>query len=135
MEKYRMENCTKQEKEHIYDGILAYNEKQGIFYEDMSFCIKDEQGEMIAGVVVIRKGKFIDLQYLWVQEEHRKEGLGSHILNEVEKRAKEKGATRVSIETFGFQAPKFYPRHGYTLFAEAKNCIGKHSRYYFTKEI
>lgn len=130
-----MTNCTKQERECIYEGILKYNEKQGIFYEDMSFCLKNDQGEMIAGVVAIRKGQFIDLQYLWVHEGYRKEGLGSSILNEVEKRAKEKGATRVSIETFGFQAPKFYPRHGYTLFAEAKNCVDEYSRYYFTKEI
>lgn len=131
-----IQNCTEIEKEKVYAGILEYNEQyHQIVYQDLSCCIHDKDGKMIAGVVAILKGQYLDLQYLWVDDEYRKAGLGSQLLQEVERRGKEAGANVINIETFGFQAPKFYPKHGYSLFAETKHCVGEHSRYFFTKEI
>lgn len=135
-ETWMIQDCTKEDEAKIYEGILEYNEKyHQIVYEDLSCCIHDDDGEMIAGVVAILKGEYLDLQYLWVDDRYRKNGLGSKLLQEVERRGKERGANVINIETFGFQAPKYYPQHGYTLFAETTKCVGEYSRYYFTKKL
>lgn len=133
---WEIQDCNEAEKEKVYDGILEYNEKyHQIVYRDLSCCIHNKEGEMIAGVVAILKGEYLDLQYLWVDDAYRKEGLGSKLLLEVERRGREEGANVINIETFGFQAPKFYPKHGYELFAETKHCVGAYSRYFYKKEL
>ncbi|WP_232819440.1 N-acetyltransferase [Exiguobacterium sp. TNDT2] len=50
---------------------------------------------------------------LWVASEHAGTGLGSRLLEEGERLARELGATRVKLTTFSFQAKTFYERFGY----------------------
>ena len=49
-----------------------------------------------------------------VDEDHRKQGIGTHMLKEIEKVAAEKGCKVISLQTWvnSFQQ-KWYARHGY----------------------
>lgn len=61
--------------------------------------------------------------------------IGSQILMQAEKTAKERGCQYAFLDTFSFQAPQFYKKHGYEqVFAlEEYPLTGK--RYYFTKKL
>jgi ribosomal protein S18 acetylase RimI-like enzyme len=51
---------------------------------------------------------------LWVAERHRGAGLGARLLREAETIAsEERGCRAARLETWEFQAPRFYEKQGY----------------------
>lgn len=121
----------------VFQGLLEYNlariEDQnpkdlGIFYEDSN-------GHKLAGLVGETHGNWLTIKYLWVSEALRNRHIGSSVLNQAETAAKERGCKYVFLDTFDFQAPEFYRKHGYKEVFTLKEypCTGK--RYYFTKSL
>ncbi|WP_330656258.1 GNAT family N-acetyltransferase [Alkaliphilus flagellatus] len=72
---------------------------------------------------------------LWVKEEHRSKGLGSQLLGEIEKTAKEYSCHIVHLDTFDFQAKDFYIKQGYDIYGVLDDCPQGHKRYYMKKNI
>ncbi|MEO7547718.1 MAG: GNAT family N-acetyltransferase [Ramlibacter sp.] len=56
---------------------------------------------------------WLRVEVLWVAEAARRQGLGTLLLAEAERRAVGLGAVGVALETFEWQAPEFYFRRGY----------------------
>lgn len=56
-----------------------------------------------------------NLQLLWVRQDQRAQGLGRRLLERVEIQARERRCNVVFGFSFGFQAPDFYRRAGYTV--------------------
>jgi GNAT superfamily N-acetyltransferase len=78
-----------------------------------------EQAEDVVGGAVGRTwGECCELRQLWVAESHRQCGLGTRLVREVERRARERGCRRLYLETFSFQAKPFYEKLGYQVIAE-----------------
>lgn len=75
------------------------------------------------------------INVLWVKEEYRKDGLGTKLLKEIEKIAKEKDCHLIHLDTFDFQAKDFYIRHGYEIFGVLDQCPENHKRYFMKKNI
>ena len=75
------------------------------------------------------------IKFLWVSESLRGRNIGSEILLQAEQTAKERGCRFAFLDTFGFQAPLFYQKHGYqeAFVLEEYPLTGK--RYYFTKNL
>ncbi|NTU64122.1 MAG: GNAT family N-acetyltransferase [Chloroflexi bacterium] len=76
---------------------------------------------------------YIDL--LWLKEELRGRGYGHRLLMLAEDEARQRGATHAYMDTFSFQAPDFYQRHGYQVFGELKDFPHGHQRYFLTKQL
>jgi len=51
-------------------------------------------------------------RYSWVDEFYRGKGIGKHLVDYAEHKAKDTGAKRAKL-TFDFQAKKFYEKLGY----------------------
>ena len=64
------------------------------------------------------------LDDLWVDERYRHHGIGSILLREVERIAREKGCLVVTHCTASFVARPFYEKHGYTVFTTLKKTSG-----------
>ncbi len=74
----------------------------------------DAAGGLAGGLVGHTWAGWLHVQYLWVDERHRGAGLGSRLLAEAERSAREeRGCAAVRLETWDFQAPEFYKRQGY----------------------
>jgi GNAT superfamily N-acetyltransferase len=58
--------------------------------------------------------QWLRIEVLFVDEAVRGQGIGSRLLLQAEQQARELGAKNVVLETFEFQAPKFYAKHGYS---------------------
>jgi GNAT superfamily N-acetyltransferase len=76
---------------------------------------------------------YVDL--LVVPEALRGQGIGSALLACAEAEARRRGCTGVWLDTFSFQAPAFYPRHGYAVFGQIEGYPGPHRRLFLSKRL
>ena len=76
--------------------------------------VLDDAGGLAGGLVGHTWATWLHVTYLWVDERHRGSGLGSGLLSRAERTAREdRGCRSARVETWDFQAPDFYRRHGY----------------------
>jgi ribosomal protein S18 acetylase RimI-like enzyme len=78
------------------------------------WALDEETGALVGGLVGHTWTTWLHVAYLWVDEDHRGEGLGSRLLTRAEHIARaERGCHGARLETWDFQAPHFYRRLGY----------------------
>ena len=140
---YEITPCTEKDGEFIDDMIGDFNLAQcppdgdpkraiGWFGRKMT----DEDGKIIAGCTAIRTvWGTSELDFLWVDESYRRQGLGSRLLREVEQVLQESGCTIVQLDTFDWQARGFYEKNGYSVFGTLEDCPPGHCRYYMKKSL
>ena len=74
----------------------------------------DEQGDLLGGISGWTWQQAAGIGMTWVHPDQRGTGVGSELINRFEQAAAERGARRVFVTSFTFQAPGFYEKHGYT---------------------
>jgi len=104
-------------------------------YEEINLHLKDDEGNVIAGLLSVLCWNWLEVDILWVDSLYRKQGQGSKLLMEAEKIAREKGCTFIKLNTFSFQAPDFYKKHGYREIAVIDDAPRGFKHYYFMKEL
>ena len=117
---YRIEDLTKEEAVYIGEKINEIVPRE-VDAEEEEFVLKVENdtGEIVGGCVAQAyeyHWSRMFLADLWVDEHYRHHGIGSMILREVERIAKEKGCRVVTLGTASYMARPFYEKHGYTVF-------------------
>ncbi|WP_145319978.1 GNAT family N-acetyltransferase [Paenibacillus xylanexedens] len=131
---------TAEESEYVRQQLVAYNathvsEELRNRYEELNFNIKNEAGEIVAGVLSTLCWNWVELDILWVDSEQRHRGYGSQLLHEVERLAREKSCDFIMLNTFSYQAPEFYKKHGYQLITTIEDAPRGHHHYYFKKDL
>ncbi|WP_312502812.1 GNAT family N-acetyltransferase [Lacrimispora sp.] len=131
------DKIKKQDEELIYQGLLDYNlaRIEDKNPRDLGVYLQDEAGEKVGGLIGNTHGNWLFVKYLWVREDLRGQNIGSELLKQAEETAKERGCRYAFLDTFSFQAPSFYEKHGYknVFVLEEYPVTGK--RYYFTKTL
>ncbi|MFG2501411.1 GNAT family N-acetyltransferase [Streptomyces sp. NPDC048441] len=70
--------------------------------------------DLIGGLAGHTWGRWLHVNHLWVSEDHQGAGLGTRLLGEAERIAREeRGCLNSRVETWDFQAPGFYRGQGY----------------------
>ena len=126
--KYKIEDLTKEEAGYIGEKINGIVPLE-VDAEEEEFVLKieNETGEIIGGCIATAyeyHWSRMFLNDLWVDERYRHHGIGSMILHEVERIAREKGCRVVTLGTASFMARPFYEKHGYTVFTTLKKPNG-----------
>ena len=126
--KYKIEDLTKEEAGYIGEKINGIVPRE-VDAEEEEFVLKieNETGEIIGGCIATAyeyHWSRMFLNDLWVDERYRHHGIGSMILREVERIAREKGCRVVTLGTASFMARPFYEKHGYTVFTTLKRPNG-----------
>ncbi|SHJ82563.1 Acetyltransferase (GNAT) family protein [Clostridium cavendishii DSM 21758] len=131
------DEIKEQDKNIIFQGILEYNlaRIEDKNPKDLGVYLQDETGKKVAGLIGDTHGNWLFIKFLWVSEELRGHNIGSNILNQAEKVAKERGCKYSFLDTFSFQAPEFYKKHGYEEVFKLENYPVTGKRYYFTKPL
>jgi GNAT superfamily N-acetyltransferase len=86
---------------------------------------RDPHGQVVGGLRGVVAMYWLRLEVLWVRDDVRRSGIGSRLLMEAERIARELGAKNAALETFEWQAPQFYARHGYEEVARMDKYIGE----------
>ena len=116
-------------------GLSGYNQAVAGSHlrEQVASFIKDEQGEVLGGILADIKWGWLHIDWLWIDERIRKEGWGGHLLATMEQYAGSKGIINVHLETTSFQALPFYQKQGYTVFGELSDMPPGHITYFLKK--
>ena len=75
------------------------------------------------------------IQYLWVREDHRRQGLGTRLLAMIEQAAAERGCVDALIETLADDTAQMYSRRGYESLAVIPGYIGHFTRHVLLKRL
>ena len=131
------DKIKKQDEETIFQGLLEYNlaRIEDKNPKDLGVYMKDEKGEMLAGLIGNTHGNWLTVKFLWVSEKLRGQSIGSQVLRKAEETAKERGCKYAFLDTFSFQAPEFYKKYGYKEQFTLEEYPVKGKRYYFAKTL
>ena len=123
--------------EVIGGGIHHYNVQQAGDAQGKQVCIilYTPQQEIAGGLIGETHWGWFYINLMFVKEELRGRGFGHRILTLAEEKARQSGAKHAYLDTFSFQAPDFYEKHGYRVFGELKDFPPGHQRYYLTKQL
>lgn len=136
---YTVSGCNGSDKAFLVDKLVDYNlsqvpATQEENFIDLSRKVLSEDGKILAGIIVrMYCWRCIYIDTFWIDESMRGEGLGTLLLEEVERVAKENGSHLIHLDTFDFQAKDFYLAHGYSVFVELEDCPKGHTRYFMSK--
>lgn len=125
---YKIEDLTKEEAEYIGEKIneIVPHEVDANS-EEFVLKIENENGEIIGGCIAEvyeYQWSRVLLEELWVDERYRHQGIGSMIIREVERIAREKDCRVVTLGTASYMARPFYEKHGYMVFTSLKKANG-----------
>ena len=125
---YKIEDLTKEDAAYIGEKINEIVPHE-VDADEEEFVLKveNENGEIVGGCIAQAyeyRWSRLFLDTLWVDERWRHHGLGSVLLREVERIAREKGCRVVTLGTASYMARPFYEKHGYTVFTTLKMANG-----------
>jgi GNAT superfamily N-acetyltransferase len=99
-------------RHYNYGFVGEYPEQQCI-----RLNARDGNGRLLGGLRSFVFLYWLNIEVLFVEPDVRGLGLGGRLLAEAERRAMEFGATNAKLDTFEWQAPAFYQKHGYEEYA------------------
>ncbi len=125
---YNIENLTDEEAAYIGEKINEIVPHEVVAdEEEFVLKVESENGEIIGGCIAEAyeyRWSRLFLDTLWVDERYRHHGIGSMIIREVERIAKEKGCRVITLGTASYMARPFYEKHGFTVFTTLKKANG-----------
>ena len=133
----RLENTKSQKVQEIGNLIRSYNrsKREAAESEPLNLYVEDDSGELLAGLVAETFGNWLEIEYLFVKEDLRGQGIGSQLLQQAESEAKKRNCRFAFVNTYQFQAPAFYQKHGYKEVFTLKDYPYTGQRHYYQKEL
>ena len=84
-------------------------------FEPLSVYCRNDDGVIIGGLTAKTYWNYLDISFLWVDDQHRGNGVASQIIKLAEDKARERGCSVSMLDTFEFQALGFYQKQGLSL--------------------
>lgn len=94
-----------------------------------------EDGALVGGLRARTWGAAVEVQQLWVHEQHRRRGIAARLMQMLEQAALERGGALIYLDTFSFQAPEFYRRCGYEVAASLEGFPDGMAKYLMIKRL
>lgn len=104
-------------------------------YEHFRLAAHDSKGRLIGGLLGEWRSYWLHVDILVVTEPYRRSGLGSALMHTAEQAAREKDYRGIFLDTFEFQAPRFYEKLGFTRFGSIQNFSEGHDRHFYEKRL
>jgi GNAT superfamily N-acetyltransferase len=127
------------DKAYVRNKLIAFNHKHfpdelKDRYQEVNLFLKNVDGGTFGGLVGEICWNWLEVHYLFVEEELRKYGYGKTLLAEAERLAIAKGCDFIKLDTLSFQALDFYQKQGYEVYGTIQNA-GGHTHYYLKKDL
>jgi len=120
----------------LLDHLRDYNVGiAGPYERGEAVLVAREDGRAVGLALGRSLWGWFSLERLVVREERRGCGIGDALLAAVEAKAVALGCSDVHVDTFDFQAPDFYLRHGYRVFGRLDGFPAGRTRFYLHKRL
>ena len=131
-------NVSQEDADFIWSKIREFNKFTGPMlnyspYEPYNILLRNQNNKITAGIITRIYLKAMFVEVFWIDEQYRRKGIGTELLNKVESHAKEIGCTFIHLDTFSFQAIDFYKKCGYSIFGVLEDYPDNIKRYYLKK--
>lgn len=125
------------EVKQLHDGLRGYNEQFTRPYDmrELLITARGDDGTLLGGLTGWTNWEWLYVDYLWTHDSQRKSGLGSRLLKAAEEEAVKRGCKWSRLYTYDFQAPGFYKKQGYEVWAEMEGYPPGHTQIWFRKTL
>jgi len=125
------------EIERVRSGLASYNRlhipDKG--YAPIVLSLFDDANTFCGGLTAYVSYGWLFVDLLWVAEQNRSQGWGRALLLAAEEEARIRHCLHAWLDTFSFQARRFYEKLGYSIFAELEDFPPGHRRYFMRKRL
>ena len=130
-------NPTDKEIAFVNNALQKFNdEKVGPDNHELLNIVEyNNSGNIIAGILGGTYWGWMHIDILWVDENHRKQGLGTQLLKAAESEAINRGCHSVHVDTMSWQASDFYKKHGYEIISELNDIPNGNKKYHLIKKL
>jgi GNAT superfamily N-acetyltransferase len=121
----------------LWNGLVRFNRAQaGPFrYARTVLSVRDSRGRLLGGLILQSYWRESYIELLWLSARARMAGFGSRLIEEAERRARRRGSHLIHLNTYSFQAPGFYEKHGYQRFGGMSGSPRGESRHFYVKRL
>ena len=118
----------------IQAGLTGFNEADVGPADRLALAVVvREGGTVVAGVSGYTAWGWLYVQWLWVHEAQRGDGLAGRMLEAAEAEARRRGCHAAYIDTFSPVALRVYQRQGYATFGQLENFPAGRTRTFLQK--
>ena len=126
--------------ESVVELLIEYNKKNtehldGEINKPIEIIARNEQNEITGGIYGRSLWGTMEIKTFVVNPKYRNNGIGKKLIIEVEKEALKRNCRFISLDTFSFQAPKFYEKNGFEKIGTETDFPKGFEKYYYRKEI
>ena len=134
-------NRVEEEKPEIGDFLnkefteYAIGNHVQLNFDEFCFTAEDEDANIVGVIVGRAYYNEVHIGDLIVDSKYRRTGLGSRLVAAVEEYYSGKGYDKITLTTFGFQAPEFYQKLGYNIEFIREDVDPKLKKYFLIKQV
>jgi ribosomal protein S18 acetylase RimI-like enzyme len=130
-------NPSRADLEELHEHLYRFNVASlgGTEGDELAIFVRDADGALLGGIAGYTWLGWMQISVLWVREDRRGNGLGRRLLAAAEAEGRARGAHTCLLETHTFQAPDFYPKYGYAVYATIEGYPPGHSKLLFRKHL
>jgi GNAT superfamily N-acetyltransferase len=136
MPRVRVESALGPTRRRTISGLLAFNNgaigKGG--YKPLAISLRQGK-DIVGGLTGWTWAGWCYVELLWIEEKYRGRGHGTTLIRTAESEARRRGIKNMYLDTFSFQAPKFYRKLGFKAFGMLKDFPKGHDRTWFRKAL
>ena len=119
----------------LWRGLARFNQKTAgkYHYRRTVLTARSDSGRIVGGLILQSWWKESYIELLWLSERERRRGVGSELVAEAERRARRRGSKLLHLNTYSFQAPRFYEKLGFRCCGRMSGSPKGESRYFYVK--
>ena len=101
--------------------------------------LRDDANKIVAGITASTSYGWLLIKNLWISDNHRRQGHGRRLMNEIMHRGTELGCHAAWLDTSNPAAVPFYKDLGFQIFAQLENQMGQsptdHRRWFMKRPL
>ena len=132
----RIDEIDDRTGEFINKAFTDYAISRAVELNFDEYCIiaENDDGQVIGAITGRAYYNEVHIGDLIIDETYRGNDIGTKLVRAVEDEYRGKGYTKITLTTFGFQAPDFYKKLGYSLEFVREDPEPKLSKFFFCKD-
>jgi GNAT superfamily N-acetyltransferase len=126
-----------QTSRELWRGLLRFNRQAAgpFHYSRVVLTATNEAGRIVGGLIIQSYWRETYIELLWMSGRARGMDGGTALIREAERRAKKRGSVLIHLNTYSFQAPRFYEKMGYRRFGSMRGSPKGHGRHFYVKRL